>query len=154
MQTALAKKIKSQLLAKHNRIKKIRCFYCERLHRRQTLTLEHILPKSYGGTDDFENCVLACEQCNQLRNRLVRHIEFIRDFYPIFINSGRPKHCKNKYWSAVWHASQLLVKHSERLKIDFNDCMSLLEELHGVNAMYLTQWQSILVCQIPLTDKC
>jgi 5-methylcytosine-specific restriction endonuclease McrA len=27
-------------------------------------TLEHILPRHHGGTDDIENLALACERCN------------------------------------------------------------------------------------------
>jgi len=31
------------------------------------LTIDHILPKSRGGTNDLDNLQTLCEQCNQLK---------------------------------------------------------------------------------------
>lgn len=47
------------------------CCYCSekmtlRLGRNKTATVEHILPRSYGGKDDF-NTAAACNDCNQKR---------------------------------------------------------------------------------------
>ncbi|HEY9176020.1 MAG TPA: HNH endonuclease [Verrucomicrobiae bacterium] len=44
-----------------------RCEYCH-LHQDDsplaTLHVEHIVPKTHGGTDDLENLALACIDCN------------------------------------------------------------------------------------------
>jgi 5-methylcytosine-specific restriction endonuclease McrA len=41
------------------------CGYClEKLNKR-TITLDHIIPKSKGGKDSWENCVSACKKCNE-----------------------------------------------------------------------------------------
>jgi 5-methylcytosine-specific restriction endonuclease McrA len=40
-----------------------RCQYCGRVFRE--LTLDHILPVSRGGRDDWENVVAACRDCNR-----------------------------------------------------------------------------------------
>lgn len=32
-------------------------------------TLEHIIPKHHGGTDDADNLAVACARCNQLKGR-------------------------------------------------------------------------------------
>lgn len=54
------------------------CVYCGRNLRRKTVTLDHLLPLSQGGTDDESNCVLACATCNQAKdNRSV--IEWVAD---------------------------------------------------------------------------
>ncbi|WCM21394.1 HNH endonuclease [Paraburkholderia bryophila] len=37
------------------------CVYCG---KRKHLTLDHVMPKSRGGSDDFENLALACRSCN------------------------------------------------------------------------------------------
>lgn len=38
------------------------CVYCR---RRQTgLTIDHVIPVSRGGRNDFENCVACCKPCN------------------------------------------------------------------------------------------
>ena len=47
------------------------CHYCwsplKRFtkNRRKTLTIDHIVPKSKGGTNSLDNLVLACKKCNQ-----------------------------------------------------------------------------------------
>lgn len=38
------------------------CGYCG--CRQSKLTVDHILPKSRGGKDTFENCVACCRECN------------------------------------------------------------------------------------------
>ncbi len=69
-----------------------RCQYCGATHR---LTIDHVLPRSRGGQDLWENLVAACMPCNNrkgnrtpeeagllLRNKPFRpsHVLFIRDF--------------------------------------------------------------------------
>jgi hypothetical protein len=46
-----------------------RCEYCRSPERICTtrFTLEHVIPKSLGGTDDIENLALACRHCNERR---------------------------------------------------------------------------------------
>jgi 5-methylcytosine-specific restriction endonuclease McrA len=40
----------------------MRCQYCGKTHK--ILTIDHILPKSRGGTDEWENLVTSCIECN------------------------------------------------------------------------------------------
>lgn len=41
------------------------CFYCGKKLTLSSSTLDHCIPKSKGGSDDFDNLVLACKKCNQ-----------------------------------------------------------------------------------------
>lgn len=41
------------------------CLYCGRDFAYWDLTRDHILPKSLGGRDIWENCVASCYRCNQ-----------------------------------------------------------------------------------------
>ena len=43
---------------------KHRCQYCGSRFSKQDLTIDHVLPRSRGGTDTWENMVLACVKCN------------------------------------------------------------------------------------------
>ncbi len=43
---------------------KFTCQYCDKRPGSQDLTIDHILPKSQGGTTSWENCVVACVDCN------------------------------------------------------------------------------------------
>lgn len=71
---------------------RFRCQYCK---SRDRLTIDHVLPKSRGGRDTWENLVTACTRCNTRKgNRtpeeadmpLLRkpfrpsHVMFIRDY--------------------------------------------------------------------------
>jgi 5-methylcytosine-specific restriction endonuclease McrA len=40
-----------------------KCAYCG--EKSQKLTIDHIIPRSRGGKDSFENCVAACRSCNR-----------------------------------------------------------------------------------------
>ena len=38
------------------------CAYCGK--KKQSLTIDHIIPRSRGGDTSFENCVASCKSCN------------------------------------------------------------------------------------------
>lgn len=40
------------------------CQYCGAQPGTEELTVDHVLPRSRGGTSTWENCVLACWECN------------------------------------------------------------------------------------------
>lgn len=41
------------------------CHYCGRRAGDVVLEIDHVIPKSRGGTDDESNLVAACEDCNR-----------------------------------------------------------------------------------------
>lgn len=51
------------VLTRHNIMKRDskKCQYCGSSHN---LTIDHVLPKSRGGKDTWENLVTACDKCN------------------------------------------------------------------------------------------
>lgn len=40
------------------------CQYCGKVLPKQELTIDHVIPRSRGGKDSWDNLVLACLQCN------------------------------------------------------------------------------------------
>lgn len=42
-----------------------RCQYCGRRPSQSELSIDHVHPRSRGGETSWENCVLACVQCNR-----------------------------------------------------------------------------------------
>lgn len=44
------------------------CLYCGDQHRAQALTRDHVLPRSRGGTDSWNNVATACKRCNQRKD--------------------------------------------------------------------------------------
>jgi 5-methylcytosine-specific restriction endonuclease McrA len=49
------------------------CEYCHSPERICTtrFTVDHVIPKSLGGSDDVENLALACRRCNERRYNFV-----------------------------------------------------------------------------------
>lgn len=43
------------------------CMYCGHQHSQSEMTRDHIVPKSLGGKDVWENVVAACRRCNQYK---------------------------------------------------------------------------------------
>lgn len=41
-----------------------RCFYCGATSAQAKLTVDHVMPKALGGTDNVDNLITACEPCN------------------------------------------------------------------------------------------
>jgi 5-methylcytosine-specific restriction endonuclease McrA len=46
---------------------RVECHYCQCMLTFSQATLDHVLPKSMGGTFAIRNLVLACLSCNQKR---------------------------------------------------------------------------------------
>lgn len=46
------------------------CIYCDIHASKVKMQIEHVVPKSKGGTDSINNLVLACESCNQAKGNL------------------------------------------------------------------------------------
>ena len=43
------------------------CQYCGTQPGSEELTIDHVVPRSQGGETSWENCVLACVQCNSTK---------------------------------------------------------------------------------------
>lgn len=57
-----------------NKVKKLiqrdgsKCHYCKCVLNNNNITVDHVIPKSKGGSDRIENLVLSCEFCNYQRS--------------------------------------------------------------------------------------
>ena len=57
-----------KLQAKRTRLwlqQKRRCCYCKKPVARKDATLEHVVPKSRGGSNRWRNLKMACTDCNR-----------------------------------------------------------------------------------------
>jgi 5-methylcytosine-specific restriction endonuclease McrA len=48
------------------------CHWCGCRITFDQATVDHVRPRSEGGADDLSNVVIACDDCNQLRNKLTQ----------------------------------------------------------------------------------
>ena len=67
--------IRNYLLEKHGR----KCFYCGKTV--SNFEVEHMLPKSRGGSNRIDNLTLSCHSCNQKKGTLTAE-EFIKQTLP------------------------------------------------------------------------
>jgi hypothetical protein len=72
------------------------CCYCDKKKPGKELSIDHIIPKSKGGPNSWENCVTACKKCNHYKaDRTPREA----GLPPVIPKPKRPK------WNPVGHIS-------------------------------------------------
>jgi 5-methylcytosine-specific restriction endonuclease McrA len=54
---------KQKLIAKYGSC----CWWCRRVFSEDELTIDHLIPQSCGGSNNWENLRLACLPCNKSR---------------------------------------------------------------------------------------
>lgn len=57
------------------------CCYCDCNLSIENSTLEHILPKSWGGTNDPINLEISCRQCQRIHADIYNKWTFIRNYF-------------------------------------------------------------------------
>jgi 5-methylcytosine-specific restriction endonuclease McrA len=68
-----------------------RCAYC----RGRGDTVDHVIPKSRGGSHSWENCVACCVRCNTRKaDRLLDELG-----WPLPFNPGPPRRGAGRLWS-------------------------------------------------------
>jgi len=53
------------------------CNYCHNKCDIKKMTMEHLIPKSYGGTQKLGNICLVCKKCNRIRSNNMSDPDFI-----------------------------------------------------------------------------
>lgn len=81
--------IRNYLLEKHNR----KCFYCGKTV--SNFEVEHMFPKSRGGSNHIDNLTLSCHDCNQKKGTLTAE-EFIRQTLPAKKATAKLKQLPNE----------------------------------------------------------
>jgi 5-methylcytosine-specific restriction endonuclease McrA len=75
------------------------CLYCGEEHVDHELTRDHVIPRSRGGRDSWDNVVSACRRCNHRKGNRLSHecsmellaLPYVPNFpeYLALSNSGR-----------------------------------------------------------------
>ena len=81
--------IRNYLLEKHRR----KCFYCGKTV--SDFEVEHMLPKSRGGSNRIDNLTLSCHDCNQKKDTLTAE-EFIQQTLPAKKAAAKLKQLPNE----------------------------------------------------------
>lgn len=68
-------KVKYKLYEKKN----YTCIYCREKFNKKDLTIDHVLPRRFGGTSKKSNIAVSCRDCNQKKGSLLL-TQFLRAF--------------------------------------------------------------------------
>lgn len=89
------------------------CQYCGKRFPREELTIDHVVPVSKGGKTTWENCVVACRDCNTRKDcrtpaqagmKLIRKPERPKAAFYLSIPLGKKKRSWDKFISdAYWN---------------------------------------------------
>jgi 5-methylcytosine-specific restriction endonuclease McrA len=63
-----------------------KCCYCNKQIRLKQMTREHLIPKSYGGSNLIFNICLVCKNCNEERGCILCNQKSIKELYRRFYN--------------------------------------------------------------------
>lgn len=101
------------------------CEYCHSLERLSAnrFTVDHVIPRSLGGSDEINNLALACRRCNERRYNFVASVDpETQEIVPIF----NPRQQK---WEEhfVWVDQGVVIKgitptgRATCIRLDLND---------------------------------
>ena len=102
-----------------------RCEYCHSLERisANRFTVDHIIPKSLGGSDDSDNLALACRRCNERRYNFIAGFDSeTQTIVPLF-NPRQQEWSEHFIWTA--DGSQIIgispIGRATCHRLDLND---------------------------------
>jgi len=79
------------------------CCYCYLKFKHNDLTIDHVIPKSAGGSNSFTNCVTACFFCNRRkRNRTPEQAGMILRKQPVIPNKYLCYFPENEEYHEDW----------------------------------------------------
>ena len=129
-----------------------RCFYCG--EQNKPLTLDHVIPKSRGGTDRVANLTAACKKCNDRKdNRLPE--EFLAD-RPDKLRQLLDPEKRHSYRDATWMnvmmpfilenlaGLEIQVEQTNTALTSWNRKQMQLPKTHCIDAAVLGDCRSLL----------
>jgi len=67
-----------------------KCFFCKKTMSLSEASVDHLMPKSKGGTNSFDNCVACCKSLNSLFGNIS-----LKEKVQIIINQNGKFKCPN-----------------------------------------------------------
>lgn len=102
------------------------CFYCAGPVYRHSRTLDHMIPKTHGGTWHISNIVLACIECNRAKADLT-----VLEFHRLCVEHGGIERVKELFGNGS-HA-RLLLSSGEIINRAAIKDSELLDKVHAVS---------------------
>jgi hypothetical protein len=130
----LTPEIRTQIFERDNRT----CLWCgKKANTLRSLSIDHILPISMGGTDAISNLQTLCKYCNQLKGK--NHVNYRVNVTPLH----QPKEQLIRY---APYRSDTVDNAIARIVNDFYHCKALHELIYHVksNGQHYSKWKIML----------
>ena len=92
---------KKKMLAKSDG----KCSHCGRTIDLKSMTVEHVIPLSKGGTNDLSNTVALCSRCNKIKRNYVTEPQFfyhyLKDEYKVELEEAYNKFLNDFNWVSL-----------------------------------------------------
>ena len=143
--------IRNYLLEKHGR----KCFYCGKSVSK--FEVEHMIPKTRGGSNRIDNLTLSCHECNQKKDTLTAE-EFIKQILPAKKATAKLKQLPNekrlfKYMAHMnatrWSLYNTIKEKYSNVKMTYgyitkyNRIQAGLPKAHHIDAKCITGFSTV-----------
>jgi 5-methylcytosine-specific restriction endonuclease McrA len=130
------------------------CEYCHSSERLSAsrFTIDHVIPKSLGGSDALDNLALACRRCNERRYNFVASIDPQTKSIVAIFNP------RQQNWAEhfIWHHRGIIIQgttpigRATCIRLDLNDTRYLEEDsIRGTRRFWLKTG-----LHPPISDPC
>ena len=117
------------------------CYMTEIHSKKNSVTVEHVIPKSMGGTDDVENLAASCYRCNNNRGT-----KDANEFYPSKVGADEKSKARirleakvRKYVKKAHKLAEQNFKVNETIQ-SFEDWFSTLSLCHKGKELFFTEY--------------
>ena len=93
------------------------CHYCAKPNAH---TIDHVVPQSQGGSDDLDNLVLACTECNHKKGSMA---------YENFIKMTKPLDKPKSLWDRIFKTN--LSAENKQLRLDLAEYIKRNNQLEA-----------------------
>ena len=118
------------------------CYMTEIAGKKNSVTVEHVVPKSMGGTDDVENLAASCYRCNNNRGT-----KDANEFCPSKVDADEKSKALvrleakvRKYLKKAERLAEVEFKVNEMIQ-SFDDWFSTLSLCHRGKEMFFAQYK-------------
>lgn len=130
------------------------CHYCHCTLTMESMTLDHVVPKAHQGSNDINNLVASCKECNELKGTIPYHLfikaindntlqELVEDYRQIMSIYSKFREMGNVLIKKIiFRASAIkaIGRHLEKGQINLDlldDLDEHIEELRQIKEQYI-----------------
>lgn len=121
----------------------IQCEYCSKKLKLKEISIDHFIPSSRGGSDNFRNYRVSCSSCNSLKGSLHPKKDFKLFFIFLeYVNNKKLLKTRNKFSKYVINHKKINVKDYPKILNFFS--LSLISRINLLYELSISKDVSLL----------